>query len=90
MEKNLFIEALKVLDQEDLLGAVGRFILQNAEDYPLTIENGTDWVENIADFEKAISQMSWSELCGGQDSLAQIEWIAEEEFEKFEEEFYDF
>ena len=90
MKENLFIKALKMLNEVDLLGSVGVFLIKYEEDYPITVEEGNYWVECQGDFENAYNQMATSQLVGSQDSLTQIDWIAEEEVEKFENEFYDF
>lgn len=85
MKKNLFIEALTVLDQEDLLGLVGKIILENQDKYPITIENSQTWTEEQG--ETAITQIAQSYLCSNDDIQAIEDWVAPEEKEKIENKF---
>ena len=87
MKENLFIKALKLLDEVDLQGAVGKFIIEHEEEYPITVEEGNYWVECQGTFENAYNQMATSQLVGNMDDLAKLDWIDDQEVEKFETEF---
>ena len=74
------LEILRELNKSDLLNEVGRFLAEQPELFPETLENMKDYFEGQNE-EQISNQLATSSLVGADDRLAIEQWIAEEEQE---------
>ena len=71
-------QILQTLDQEDILGEVGRRLLKNWQLFPETEKEIEYWIEGLAEPAQAIATSS---LVGNDDEKAISEWIEQSEQE---------
>ena len=74
------LEILRELNKSDLLNEVGRFLAEQPELFPETLENMKDYFEGQNE-EQISNQLATSSLVGADDELAIEQWIAEQEQE---------